>query len=225
MFASSLHARPASWDAGLDWIAIPRIRERRHAAEILRYAATLEMVLKAGALVSAASAQRESPLSLSDVYARYVPYVAKLGLRLLGRSDEVDDLIQDVFVIATERYPELRDQGALRGWLASITVRTAVRRLRRRRLKRLVFFAADERQPLDLDQFLTPGASSEHHQLLREVFSVLDEIPVKERIAWSLRVLEQEPLERVAELCDCSLATAKRRVQAAQHKLDEAMNR
>jgi RNA polymerase sigma-70 factor (ECF subfamily) len=38
-------------------------------------------------------------------------------------------------------------------------------------------------------------------------------------VAWSVRHLEGETMERVAELCGCSLSTAKRRVQSAQDAL------
>ncbi len=163
-------------------------------------------------------------LTLSDAYARYVPYVAKLALRLLGRPAEVDDLIQDVFVIATERFATLRDPSALRGWLAAITVNTSIRRLRRRRLRRLVSLDSAQRQP-DLTPFLLAGASAEHRLLLIEVFQVLDRIPVSERVAWSLRVLEDEPFDSVARLCGCSISTAKRRVAVVQKALDEALKR
>jgi RNA polymerase sigma-70 factor, ECF subfamily len=180
------------------------------------------MVSKAEVLAPEGTAPGAAPVSLDDAYARFVPYVAKLGFRLLGRSDEVDDLIQDVFVVATERFGTLRDPGALRGWLAAITVRTAVRRLRRRRLKNLIFphayLALD-----DIASHLNAGASPEQAHLLSEVFRSLERIPVKDRIAWSLRVLEEEPLERVAELCGCSLATAKRRIAAAQTLIDQTV--
>jgi RNA polymerase sigma-70 factor, ECF subfamily len=159
--------------------------------------------------------------TLDQAYALYVPYVAKLALRLLGRPDEVDDLIQDVFVIATERFASLRDQAALRGWLAGITVNTAVRRLRKRRLRRLV--SLDQGGQADLAPFLGEAATAEHHRLLSEIFTALDRVPAAERVAWSLRVLEDEPMEVVARLCGCSVSTAKRRVAAAQNVLDKAV--
>jgi len=37
----------------------------------------------------------------------------------------------------------------------------------------------------------------------------------------SLRYLEGEPLDAVAVACGCSLSTAKRRVNAAKHVIDE----
>ncbi|HXI54483.1 MAG TPA: hypothetical protein VNO55_00360, partial [Polyangia bacterium] len=43
----------------------------------------------------------EEPLTLSWAFRRFAPYVARIGTRILGGSDqEIDDLVQDVFVEA-----------------------------------------------------------------------------------------------------------------------------
>ena len=42
---------------------------------------------------------------------------------------------------------------------------------------------------------------------------------VDQRLAWSLRYVEGEKLEQVAEHCGCSLATAKRRISAAHARI------
>ena len=52
----------------------------------------------------------------------------------------------------------------------------------------------------------------------------LDRLGVAERVAWTLRYVEGEPLGTVAELCECSLATAKRRIRAAQDHLREVID-
>ena len=72
---------------------------------------------------------------LGDLFKRYASYVATIGIRLLGRDDELDDLVQEVFIEAYRGYHQLRSPDAVKAWLARITVRRAVRRLRRRRLR------------------------------------------------------------------------------------------
>src|SRR4051812_21010739 len=74
-------------------------------------------------------------LDFDSVFRRYSPYVASIGLRLLGRDEELDDLVQDVFLEAHRGLKQVRDAGSVKGWLARICVRRAVRRLRRRRLR------------------------------------------------------------------------------------------
>jgi RNA polymerase sigma-70 factor (ECF subfamily) len=154
---------------------------------------------------------------LEQVYRRYAPYVAAVVLRLSGRSTEVDDLVQDVFVEATRGIEQLREPEAVKGWLATIAVRVCRRRLRLRRVRLLLGLDAG----FDYATLVDPGASPVDRILLATVYRVLDEVAVEARVAFALHHLEGETLEAVARLCDCSLATAKRRIAAAHARLRE----
>lgn len=154
-----------------------------------------------------------------DLYVEYGRYVAALAYRLLGRDADVDDVVQDVFLAAVTSLSRLRDKGAIKGWLASTTVNVASRRLRRRKLLAVLGF--DGSSDTDVE---APGATAEERMMVAHVYEVLDERPVNERVAWVLRHVEGESLERVAELTGCSLATAKRRLAAAQAAIDEVMS-
>ena len=158
--------------------------------------------------------------SLDEVYRRYCRYVAAVILRLDGRSDEVDDLVQDVFVEAARGVGRLRQPAAIKGWLATIAVRTVRRRLRMRRLRRFFGFDSDT----DGARLVDPSATPLDRLLLRGVYRVLDALPVEDRIAFSLHIIEGEKMEAVARLCGCSFATAKRRVARAQRAITERLS-
>jgi RNA polymerase sigma-70 factor (ECF subfamily) len=139
-----------------------------------------------------------------------------MALRILGRREEADDLVQDVFIKAGKWLARLDDPAALRAWLLKVTVRLAWRRLRRRRL----FVALGVDGAYDYADLARPGqASPEDAAFLAEIYRILDRIPAHERLAWSLRHVDGERLEDVAEQCACSLATAKRWIAAAQARL------
>jgi RNA polymerase sigma-70 factor (ECF subfamily) len=162
-----------------------------------------------------------TPLSLDEAFRRYASYVAAVATRLLGRDDEVNDVVQDVFVAALTGLGTLREPAAVKAWLATLTVRTAGRKLRLRRLKS--FIGIDDGDGyLDL---ASDEASPEERALLGRVYALLDEMPVSRRVAWTLRYVEGHDLEAVARLCNCSLATAKRRIAAAHETLDKVVNR
>jgi RNA polymerase sigma-70 factor (ECF subfamily) len=132
---------------------------------------------------------------------------------LLGRDAEIDDVVQEVFVNAMRGLRGLREPAAIKGWLATIAVRVVRRKLRRRRLRS---FLAREFEP---DDERGVAAPQEHALLIGRAYRVLDGLPVNARIAWVLRHVEGESLDNVATLCGCSLATAKRRIAAAQRAL------
>jgi RNA polymerase sigma-70 factor (ECF subfamily) len=164
-----------------------------------------------------ARVEAEEP-TLADWFRRFAPYVARIGYRLLGRDEEVDDLVQDVFMAAHRGLGEIRHEGAVRAWLMTVAVRTARKRLRRRRLLQFLHLDGPGEVPASALVESSPISASDRAQLVL-LSAALDRLPVDTRLAWVLHHVEGETLERVAELGRCSLATAKRRIRAAQDQL------
>ncbi|HVT09184.1 MAG TPA: sigma-70 family RNA polymerase sigma factor [Polyangia bacterium] len=155
-------------------------------------------------------------MAFDELFARYGAYVARLAARLLGSGDaEVDDVVQDVFWLASRRLTRIVDLIQARGWLATVTTRVVRRRLRRRRFRE-VFLGRSRR-----DDVPVSSATAEQRAVLIRLYEVLEQLPTEQRLAWSLRYLEGEPLNAVALACGCSLATAKRRLTAAKSVIDE----
>jgi RNA polymerase sigma-70 factor, ECF subfamily len=153
--------------------------------------------------------------SVEELYEDYASYVGAVASRLLGRSAEVEDVVQDVFAVALQGLRRREDVREIKGWLAKVTVRRCLRQLRLRRLWALVDLAADP----SYERLAEPSAGPEERQLVSEVYRALDDVPARERVAWTLRHVEGESLEDVSVLCDCSLATAKRRIASAHEKI------
>ncbi len=158
-------------------------------------------------------------IDLDQAFRQYSPYVARICIRLLGRDSDVDDCVQQVFLIAAKGVSRIRDPEALKGWLATVAVRVARKRIRARRFK--AFLHLDETP--EYDRLAAPGATPEERAMLSRVYAALDGFPADDRTAWLLRYVEGEKLERVAELCDCSLATAKRRIARAHQTLSKVI--
>ena len=156
-------------------------------------------------------------VNLDQAFRLFAPQIASTALRILGRPDEADDLVQDVFLAARRSVERIRHPGAIRAWLMTATIRLARHRLRVRRLRG--FFHLDEEA--DYRQLADGGASPFHRALLASIYQVLDKLPVEQRIAWILRHVEGEELEQVALMCGCSLATVKRRIASAHARIEE----
>lgn len=83
------------------------------------------------------------------------------------------------------------------------------------------FFGVDEP---GFGAFVSPTATPEQQAQVKALYAILGRVPLEDRIAWTLRNLEGMPLADVADACGCSLATAKRRIAAAQELIEEAWN-
>ena len=157
-----------------------------------------------------------APVRFEALFESYSGYVAAVAARLLGSGDsDLDDVVQEVFWLASRRIATIPDLIQAHGWLTTVTTRVVRRKLKRRRFRAL-FHAA----PRKLDA-PTRGATAEEYALISRLYEVLESLPVDDRIAWSLRYLEGEPLDAIATACGCSLSTAKRRVGAAKEVIDE----
>jgi RNA polymerase sigma-70 factor (ECF subfamily) len=158
---------------------------------------------------------------LGKLYAEYARFVGWFASRLLTRPDEVEDIVQEVFVIAATNLEKLTDPPQIRGWLKTVALRRAARKLRWKRVR--ARFGVAPATSLD-EVIASPNASPEDRAALSELFGVLDQMPTDLRLAWSLRYMHEETVESVAELCGCSLATAKRRIAAAQGRINEELS-
>jgi RNA polymerase sigma-70 factor (ECF subfamily) len=197
MFATSL-ALPLVLAAGIR--AVPR-----QGAHIEPQETDGELVLRA---------RRGDRWAEEALYRRHVQAVTRLTVRLLSRSAEAEDVVQDAFVTAFADLNKLRDETVFGGWLLRIAVRQVHRRYRRRRLLRAIGLDRGE-DDVTLEAQVDPAAGPEAVAAVRELGRVLETLAARERIAWTLRHVEGYKLEEVAEALEVSLATAKRLLAAA----------
>ncbi len=150
------------------------------------------------------------------LFRRYAAIVAGTVMRLLGDRAEAEDVVQETFVTALEKLDTVRDPERVRAWLLAIAVRDVQQRFRRRKLKRLLGLERSDDRSFTCADWAAEDASAELRAELQLLDRALGSLPAKERIPWMLRHVEGYSLEETAVACGCSLATAKRRIAAAE---------
>ncbi len=169
------------------------------------------------------SARQGDAAAQEALYRRHAGLAFGLAHRVLAGRGEVDDLVQDAFVFAFSKLETLNNPQAFASWLASIVVRTASKRLRRRRL--LVRLGMLQPEPLDWAQLISDDAPPDVRAELRAVYSMVEALPAEERVALVLRRIEGLELTDIAEQMGLSLATVKRRLAAADARIQRARKR
>jgi len=156
-----------------------------------------------------------APRAEEELYRRHARAVLLRIQRLVSSRQDAEDALQDTFITALREIGTLREPKALSGWLLKIAVHQAHRRIRRERLLRTLGFGRGGD-----DEWLAAQArgdlSSEARAELVLLGRSLRGLSATDRIAWTLRWVEDLSLEEVADACGCSLATAKRRIAAAE---------
>ncbi|MEM9190749.1 MAG: RNA polymerase sigma factor [Myxococcota bacterium] len=149
---------------------------------------------------------------------RHGPKVMSTVLRLVGNRADAEDVTQDTFVAALQKIDNLENPAALKAWLLQIAVRRVHRLFRR---ERILHRFLSERPGPDYTSLATPAAGPEIRMELLLLDRQVRKLRPRDRIAWVLRRVEGLGLSDVAELCGCSLATAKRRVAAADSRISK----
>jgi len=151
------------------------------------------------------------------LFRRYARMALGLAYRILPVDADIDDLVQDSFLYAFERLERLSNPQAFQAWLSSIVVRTAGKRLRRRRLQIRLGMLRSE--PIDVDEVVSRAAPPDVAAELRAVYALLERLSVEERIALVLRRVERLEIPEIAEQMGLSSSTVKRRLSSAEARL------
>lgn len=129
------------------------------------------------------------------------------------RNPNRNDLVHDIFIKILRSAHTVRDPALLEGWAARVTVNAIKNEFRRRKLRRTFSLEA---VPEDLSSSVHPDF--EGRELLKRTTRLLDSMPVNERMPFTLQLLENRPVEEIAQLCDTSERTIKRRLKSARER-------
>jgi RNA polymerase sigma-70 factor (ECF subfamily) len=161
------------------------------------------------------------PTTVADFYDAHLSFVWRNARRLLG-SDGVDDIVQQVFLVAVRKFPEFEHRSSPRTWLYGILRRVAAdhRRANRRR---------GIRDSTDMDEMaardsgpLRKAERSEARHRLYELLGALDEA---KRDVFIMIELEQMSAPEVAGELGVPLTTVYARLRDARREFETAVKR
>jgi RNA polymerase sigma-70 factor (ECF subfamily) len=150
---------------------------------------------------------------------KYQDLVYRLIYRLLGRTSDIEDIAQEVFIRAYKGIGRFRGKAEFSTWLTRICINYC--RKRRRKIKRdLVSLEHLVDQGFDpADSSAGPDRILEHKEYRELVQQAIDALPEKYRIVIILRYFEAYSCEQIAEILSCPVGTVYSRLFRAHEKL------
>ncbi|HEY5955335.1 MAG TPA: RNA polymerase sigma factor [Polyangiaceae bacterium] len=147
------------------------------------------------------------------------------ALRHLGvRERDLEDVCQDVFLVAHRRMADFRGDSTLRTWLYGIAVRLASEHRRRAQVRREIptsepplDAAVDRGDEVQADQQL------ERHELRHRLHRILEQLDEDKRAVFVLYEIEDLDMKEVAKAVGCPLQTAYSRLHAARRFVADAV--
>jgi RNA polymerase sigma factor (sigma-70 family) len=138
--------------------------------------------------------------------------VYRFLLAAVGR-DAADDCFQETFLSALRAYPELRDDGNLRGWILTVATR-----------KVLDHWRAERRRPVPTER-LPEGPAPEEPDGDPALWASVRELPPMQRAAVVHRYVLDLPYAEVAVALGCSEEAARANAYEGRRKLRTATSR
>ena len=133
---------------------------------------------------------------------RYVVAVHRLAARMLGDSNEADEVAQDTFLklwTRADRWSAENRQSTVLPWLRSLTMNACIDRLRRRR------FHSAEEVPERADEGRSAFEEINQRRLATLVTGALRSLPDRQRAAIVLTYYEELPNADAAAAMDLNL--------------------
>ena len=154
-----------------------------------------------------------SPAAMSDLFDRYGKDINRLVLHFLGSDKDHDDVVQQVFLNVFEGINKVQKASALKSWIVSLTINTVRGEIRKRRFRRR-FWSKDEDRRRELRYVDDHGA----REAIKRTYMFLDKLAADDRIVFVLRYFEGKTQKEIADACNCSVPTVKRRIKRGETK-------
>ena len=157
--------------------------------------------------------------AVAELFDRYQEPVARFLSRMIGPSEDVEDLTQATFLEIARGAARFEGRSAVRTWIFGIAANVARHHLRslarRGRLSRAIaFFSSDQATT-------TRGTSvvAETRQTLRRISQAMEKLPVEQREAFVMCELEGLSAREAAQALGASEAVVWKRVSRARKAL------
>ena len=161
----------------------------------------------------------DQPLNSKELFVQYAPFVGRFLVRMGVARADVDDLLQEVFLVAHRIGGYRPGPAKPTTYLASIAVKLVKTERRKRQVRSFVEANDDHVQAAAAEG--DPEQDATERQGLIELQRVLDTLDDDKRAVFVLYELEELTVAEVAAAVGCPLQTAYSRLHAAR-KLVEA---
>jgi RNA polymerase sigma-70 factor (ECF subfamily) len=161
------------------------------------------------------------PAALGSLWREHRRWAATVLLAHMPREADLEDLLQDVAVKFVSHIGELRDPGALRGWLRMIAVNTARMAARRRRVRHVPLpdgDAAPQDPSIETDSTRREAAAE-----ARQALAMARELPEAYREPLLLRCVHELSQREIAQTLGLPETTIETRLARARRMLRDRM--
>lgn len=164
--------------------------------------------------------KRGNSHALSELYRRHSRRVESIARHVVGPSDELEDIVQDVFIELQRALHRFRGDSRFTTWLHRVSVNVALQYLRKGKRKGFLRWVGLDKAPAAR---ATPSHDRqvEARETVRALYGALDGISEKKRVVFTLYEMDGMTLEEIAATVGASVNTVKSRLHHARREVFE----
>lgn len=165
----------------------------------------------------------EPVIDAGELFRRHAAFVANFLARLGVIRTELDDVVQEVFMVAHRRGGFRPGPARPTTWLADIALKVNANRVRKQRRARVE--ARGETVERAADERASPAEALDHRRSVDRVQQALDALDDDRRSIFILFELEGESCESIASGLGIPVGTVYSRLHTARRKFRKAHDR
>lgn len=159
-------------------------------------------------------AKKKNSEAIGILFQNHVSNVKRLLLSVIGPSDMIDDLSQDVFLHVFKSIKSFKGHSSFKTWIHRITVNVAYGYIRK--TKNLPVFEQNDSCPSTTER---QTASVDAKRQLNDLYTILNALSPKRRIAFILFEFENYSMDEIAQVTGTNIQTIKSRLFFARQDI------
>jgi RNA polymerase sigma-70 factor (ECF subfamily) len=159
--------------------------------------------------------------AIAEIWSRHHRLVKSVLLSTLGADQDIDDLVQEVFLELIRAVKQMRDGSALPALLARIAVRRAGMVLRKRRVRSVIL----QLPWTDVPEVAVLPPDFDDRLALNALYRLMNRIKTRHRMAVLLHCVQGMEIAQVADALKISVSGAKRDLSAGRKRLERLAGR
>jgi RNA polymerase sigma-70 factor (ECF subfamily) len=162
--------------------------------------------------------------AFAELVDMYKGKLFHLAYRMLGNSQEAEDIVQDTFLRVYEHFGRYDNQHKFSTWIYRIATNLCIDRLRRRKSVYSLDAELSDGDGLDGYSMLQASDPTPEQQLVlterqQVIASAMSSLPAKYKSAMALKYYQDLSLQEISDILDIPVSTVKTRIHRGRDYL------
>jgi RNA polymerase sigma factor (sigma-70 family) len=160
-----------------------------------------------------------------ELYRLYYKAMYNTCLRIVSRSAEAEDIMQEAFLSAFRKIETYKGDVSFGAWLKRIVINKSIDALRQRKIRfeDITEAEPDEAQENAID--FVPDDDQPIEMMINQIKDAIHELPPGYQVVLTLALIEGYDHEEIAQILSVSESTSRSQLMRARKKLVEIINR